>query len=266
MGAGPRNYTKKTLKRLFALSGNQCAFPGCQERLVNTENALESNICHIEAAKVGGERYNPDMTDVQRADYANLILLCRQHHDLTNDVQKYTVDVLRKMKQEHESSYLNKQIQSNPSMLRNVINAISEISFDHLDGSETLNVYNPKEKLDYNSVKTNYAIIQEYKVYHEKINSLYDELEIQGSIKKEKLLNNIKQIYVKVKGEFVLNSEDPIAIIRRNADQIIDTVFDNLYEKLSGSDFFEEDLALGVRLIMVDAFIRCKILEEPRTE
>jgi hypothetical protein len=103
MAGGPRNYTDLTLKKLFALSGNQCSFPGCKEVLVNAKNAKNSNICHIEAANQGGERYNPQMTDEERADYPNLFLLCVQHHDETNDVKKYTVDVLRDMKQKHES-------------------------------------------------------------------------------------------------------------------------------------------------------------------
>ncbi len=96
MGKGARNYTNKTLKRLFALSGNECAFPGCDKKLVNQENAKDSNICHIEAANPDGQRYNPNMTDEERADYHNLILLCVQHHDETDDVDKYPVEVLKK--------------------------------------------------------------------------------------------------------------------------------------------------------------------------
>jgi len=103
MGKDARKYTDKTLKRLFALSGNMCAFPGCDKLLVNENNAKDSNICHIEAANEDGERYNPDMTDIERADYPNLILLCIQHHDETNDVKKYPVNVLKKMKSDHES-------------------------------------------------------------------------------------------------------------------------------------------------------------------
>jgi len=263
MGKGARKYTDKTLKRLFGLSGNICAFPDCNALLVNTKNALDSNICHIEAANEGGERYNNLMSDEARADYSNLVLLCRQHHEITDDVSIYTVDVLKDLKQKHESSYLNKRIKNNPSMLKNAINGISNISLDGISESEELNVYNPKLKLNFNAVKTNYALIQEYKVYQGKINILYDELERQGSIKKEKLLSNVNQIYNKVKGGYVLDSENPLEIIRLNSDNILDDVFDELYGQLENSNFFEEDIILGIRLILVDAFIRCKILEEP---
>ena len=258
-----RQYTDKTLKRLFGLSGNECAFPGCTKLLVNEKNAKESNICHIEAANKGGERYNPLMTDVERADYKNLILLCVQHHDETNDVGIYSVDVLQDMKRSHESSLLNSKINKNPSMLKNTINAIAEIDLGNVEEEVSLKAFDPRDKIKYNHVKRNATIIQEYKVYHQRINSLYDELELQGSIKKESLLNNIKFIYSKVKGEFILDADNKIEVIRQNSDGIIDAVYEYLYSKLEESNLWDEDIVFGIRLIMVDAFMRCKILEEP---
>lgn len=264
MGTGPRKYTEQTLKKLFGLSGNICAFPTCNNTLVNSNNALDSNICHIEAANPGGERFNEKMTNEQRADYENLILLCRQCHDKTNDTNIYTVEVLKEMKRNHETAYLNQRINSNPSMLKNTINAISNLSIANINKEELLNAFNPKEKLKYNKIKVNYSLINEYKVYHEKINSLYDELEAQGSLKKEKLLLNIEQLYLKIKGKYVLDSKDSIKIVRKNSDKIFDDIFDDLYLQLQNSNLFNEDIVLGIRLVMVDAFIRCKILEEPK--
>ncbi len=263
MGKGPRNYSDLTIKRLYALSDNRCSFPGCTVVFTSpTNNTNFSNICHIEDAEEGG-RFNPNMTDKQRASFDNLILLCPNHHIETNDNEKYTVGSLREMKQKHESLSISKGLTRNPSMLKNTINAISNLSLEDILESKDLNVYSPKLKLKYNSVKINYSLIEDYKVYQGKINTLYDELERQGSIKKEKLLSNVNQIYAKIKGSYVLDSESPLEIIRLNADNIIDNVFDELYRQLENSNFFEEDIILGVRLILVDAFIRCKILEEP---
>lgn len=264
MGTGPRNYTEQTLKKLFALSGNQCAFPTCVAVLVNEKNALNSNICHIEAANSGGERFNINQSDTERADYNNLIILCPQHHSETNDVSKYTVEVLKEMKKNHEIKFLHTRIRSNPSMLINAISALSSFELTSENETESLKSFDPKNKINYNSIKRNVSLIEEYKVYYEKINSLYDELEIQGSIKKEKLLSNIRLIYTIIKGKYINDSNNPIEIIRLNSDNIIDEVYDNLYKQIEGTNMFEEDLVLAIRLIMVDAFIRCKILEEPR--
>lgn len=258
-----RNYTSKTLKRLFALSGNQCAFSGCQKKMVNSNNAKDSNICHIEAASEGGERYRHSMSDPERADYPNLILLCVQHHDETNDIKKFSVDILKDMKQNHESAFLHQKLSSNPSMLRNTINAIASMDFEYLSIEEGLTSFDPKEKITHNSVKRHFALIQEYKAYHKKLNSLYDELESQGSLKKEKILNNIKLIYLKVKGSYILDSNNIINSIRENSDNIIDDVYSELYSKLEDSGFWDEDVIFGINLVLVDAFLRCKILEEP---
>ncbi|MCW7480269.1 ABC-three component system protein [Leptospira kanakyensis] len=263
MGQGPRDYSDKTLKRLFALSGNECAFPGCSKRMVNEKNAKESNICHIEAANKGGQRYNTYMTDENRADYENLILLCVQHHEETNDIDIYTVEKLKEMKRNHESNFLNQRLKANPSMLNNTISAFSKVNIDKYPETQVLNIMDPGEKIRFNELKKNSSIIHEYKVFQGKLNTLYEELEKEGSIRKQRLLERVKFVYEKIKGDFILDSKDPIKIIKANSDKIFDQVYDELYKKMEDSQFFEEDIVLGLRLILVDAFIRCKILEEP---
>lgn len=92
-----------TVKKLFSVAGNQCGFPGCTEPLYDIESdTLYAEICHIEAAEEGGERYYPNQTDEERRHFDNLILLCPKHHKQTNNVEKYTVEVLQKMKKQHE--------------------------------------------------------------------------------------------------------------------------------------------------------------------
>lgn len=96
---------RTAIKRLFGLSGNLCAFPGCSKRMVEGDGTVVGQICHIEAAEVRGERYNENQTDKERNSFENLMLLCKHHHEETNDVAKYTVDILRKMKAEHEAAH-----------------------------------------------------------------------------------------------------------------------------------------------------------------
>lgn len=265
MGKAARKYTDQTIKKLFGLSDNQCSFPNCTHPMVNEKNAKDSNICHIEGANEGSERYRSDMTDLERADYENLILLCVQHHDETNDFEKYTVSDLIKMKQEHISAAMGKKIQTNPSMIRNTINAIAQLDFEENPGPEDLNSYNISLKLDYNSVKKYAPLIQEYKVYHHRINTLYDELELQGSLKKGKILNLIQGYYLKAKGKYVENSTaTSMNLIREHADDIISDIVNNLCDRLTGSGLYEDDIIFGIDLVVVDAFMRCKILEEPK--
>ena len=97
----------EVIRALFARSGNRCAFPGCDHPLVNQKNQFISQVCHIESAKPGGERYNPHSTDEERRGYDNLVLLCYAHHIETNDVSAFPAERMREIKAKHEenSSY-----------------------------------------------------------------------------------------------------------------------------------------------------------------
>lgn len=96
---------KGTLRELYLLSGNRCAFPGCQEAIVKEDGSIVGEVCHIEAAMPGGERFNNKMTNEERRHISNLILLCQIHHTETNNVELYPVEKMREMKQNHESLY-----------------------------------------------------------------------------------------------------------------------------------------------------------------
>src|SRR5216684_2244813 len=97
---GPR---VSTIKRLFAHSGNRCAFPGCPAVLVEGSTVV-GKICHIKGAKPGSARYDPQQSAAGRHGFGNLILMCGRHHDIIDgDEQAYTVDRLLKIKADHEA-------------------------------------------------------------------------------------------------------------------------------------------------------------------
>jgi hypothetical protein len=109
--------TRETLIALFAKSGNVCAFPGCTHELVTPRNLFVGQVCHIEAASAGGQRYNSESTDEERRSFENLLLLCYRHHKETDDVQTYSAHVLREMKCRHESQYGEKPFKVNEAFL-----------------------------------------------------------------------------------------------------------------------------------------------------
>lgn len=105
------------LRALFARSGNQCAFPGCTASLINEKNQFIAHVCHIEAAEMGGERFNVSQTDEQRRQYENLILLCYPHHVETNDFVTYPAERLREMKVGHEATFEKSNFKIDESLL-----------------------------------------------------------------------------------------------------------------------------------------------------
>lgn len=93
------------IRQLFALSGNECAFPDCKARLIEEDDEFMGEVCHIEAAEELGQRHNKSQDDEQRRSFENLILLCFKHHKKTDNFQKYTVEVLKEMKATHEQRF-----------------------------------------------------------------------------------------------------------------------------------------------------------------
>lgn len=93
------------IKLLWGKSQGRCAI--CRENLI--KSSQEGNdfqvgeMAHIEGEKSGSARYNPGMTDDQRAAYENLILLCPTHHaEIDKDRHQYPVEKLKQIKTNHE--------------------------------------------------------------------------------------------------------------------------------------------------------------------
>lgn len=272
MASLARQYKDSTIKRLHALSGNECAAPDCHRKLIARDGeTVVSKICHIEAASADGPRWNPQMSDDERRHFDNLILLCDECHTMIDNEDnecKYSVSLLKDWKKEHESTATYSFLTTRPSLLMTVINAIARIEFAASTQEKRLGeAFDIAQKVEYNAVKRNRPLIEEYRVFYSKINSLYQTLEVEGSFKKENLMRNIRNLYLQIKGKYIESNIgiDPQEVVKENADSIIEDVQDMLLlqtQKWTGGTT-QEDVAFGVSIIVVDAFIRCKILEEP---
>ena len=129
---------ESTLKRLFALTGNRCAFPDCPHDVVNQHGDLIAEVCHIEAANSdGGQRFNPDQEDEERRAFDNLIVLCPTHHTTTDNVDEYPVERLQKMKREHEESWQSQPPQIPPDQIDRLIGQLTGIAVSKLPAGAT---------------------------------------------------------------------------------------------------------------------------------
>lgn len=107
--AGPREYTRATLLALVSLGRASCYWPDppCEEPvvvLVKGEPVTNLEIAHIHAARSDGPRFRPDMTDDQRRDFKNVMLLCTPHHRFVDIIKplNYPAEVLFQWKAEKE--------------------------------------------------------------------------------------------------------------------------------------------------------------------
>jgi hypothetical protein len=88
-----------TVKRLFADSGNVCAFPGCESILKDAEGHAIGEFAHIRSLTPDAPRYDPSLTPEGVNDYDNLLLLCPTHHAVIDrDPARFDVEYLRRMK------------------------------------------------------------------------------------------------------------------------------------------------------------------------
>lgn len=101
------------VKVLWARARNQCAFPGCQQSLVedsvdaDTGESLTNPIgeqAHIRSYKVNGPRYDAHYPKEKLHTYENLILLCPTHHGMVdaNNGAAYKAEELVTMREQHE--------------------------------------------------------------------------------------------------------------------------------------------------------------------
>lgn len=97
--------TTSTRQLILAASGNQCAFPGCNEMIVDLEHqVLVGEIAHIKGEKPEAARYDIKQTPEERCHFSNLVALCRKHHTIVDKSEdRYNVKKLIEMKLGHEA-------------------------------------------------------------------------------------------------------------------------------------------------------------------
>lgn len=132
--------TEQTIRKLFALTGNICAFPGCQAMIVESGGSLTGEICHIKARSKGGPRYDPAQSEKERHEFANLILLCRNHHKVIDDQPElYTADVLQEMKSIHEAVAGRLEQKADAVYAKLLLNALAQVEITNNSGNVAIN-------------------------------------------------------------------------------------------------------------------------------
>lgn len=119
---------ESTIRKLFALSSNRCAFPDCQTGIVDrVTGTILGEVCHIRAQREGGPRFDPGQTSDERHSLQNLVLMCGVHHkiiDADENVPTYSVERLLEIKTLHEARVQSSE--SEPALTAEAIAALLE--------------------------------------------------------------------------------------------------------------------------------------------
>jgi hypothetical protein len=141
------------------------------------------------------------------------------------------------------------------SNLANVINILSKEPWKGTGRADNFNPFEIERKIVFNKLKKPRQIIEDYKIFHHKVDEKYKAYDDSGYNKSYSILQLIGKYYVEESSK----SED--------ADIVFSKIGNRLLEKVQESANFVkvefEILVLCIDILMVDAFIRCKIFENP---
>ena len=113
-----------------------------------------------------------------------------------------------------------------------------------------------EEKIEFNNLKEVKDTIQDYAIYSAKLNNIYEEFDKEGINASLSILAEIKDKYVKCKNKY---KNSPVEIFEGIFLEVKQFVINSKnYQKIQ-----EEELNYCIRIIIVDAFLKCKIFENP---
>ena len=141
------------------------------------------------------------------------------------------------------------------SNLATIINILSQENLSIIVDSPEINPFEVLRKIEFNDLMSVKLTIDDYKIYYSKLNEKYKEFDKQGKNKSISVYSKIKSIYNKLIGE------------NRNPYDVFFSVINELIKFVKNSkNYIEipyEELEMCVSILVVDAFIRCKIFKNP---
>jgi len=141
------------------------------------------------------------------------------------------------------------------SNLAAVINILAKEKWADSGCEPTINSFDIDRKITCNGLSSSKYLIEEYKAYYSRIDAKYAEFDGEGLNKSFSVLALIQREYLRLK-----HSE-------LKADDVFFTVIEKLQEIVLNSPNFVripiDELELCIDILVVDAFIRCKIFENP---
>lgn len=140
------------------------------------------------------------------------------------------------------------------SNLSSIINLLSKEDLGSVYSNSNMNSFEIERKIDFNNLNTSREIIEDYKLYHHIVDKIYSEFDESGYNKSISVLYTIRGEYIKHLSEL-------------SGDELFNRVISTISERILQSSNFEriprEEMEMSVEILVVDAFIRCKIFKNP---
>lgn len=135
-----------------------------------------------------------------------------------------------------------------------IINILAKEDWDREDNDIQKNPYDVERKIEYNRLNKAKSVIDDYKIHNHRVDRIYSEFNKQGVNKCKSVLDSIRRDYTTHKS--LLNDDELFF-------RIIQSVIDRIHKSDNYVAIPFDELELCVNILVVDAFIRCKIFENP---
>ncbi|MBR5717259.1 MAG: SMEK domain-containing protein [Bacteroidales bacterium] len=140
------------------------------------------------------------------------------------------------------------------SDLTRIITMLAQVDFSAFDQIKLDNDFQIDTKIDYNDLIKSKAVIKEYKIWQNSVSHIYSAFDAEGLNKSLFVLQKIRNFYLEhcceLKGDELL-------------DAVRNDVKTEIRKHAQSGELTEESIDICSDVIVVDAFIRCKIFENP---
>ena len=139
--------------------------------------------------------------------------------------------------------------------LASIINVLSNEEWDDSNKIDNIDSFEIERKIVYNKLDRTRLIITENALFYSKVDSIYKEFDKQGLNKSNSVLGKIKREFLKL-----FDKNDPDGSFQKTVDILVSKVT----ESINFDEIPLDELELCIEILTVDAFIRCKIFNNPK--
>lgn len=203
-----------------------------------------------DAAALRGNTFaNPhNLTFDPQTDIHDVTSILRHIMELSVDDQRRIATFIKKeLGQELDPVRLE-------SNLATIINILAKEDWNRIDALVETIPFDIDNKIYFNNLKNARDIIDEYNLHYRQVARIYADFDREGNNKSLSVLDAIKRYYVTHKAR--LNND---ALFFK----VIECVAERVQESANYAEIPVEELELCVNILVVDAFLRCKIFKNP---
>jgi hypothetical protein len=181
---------------------------------------------------------------------------CYDIKRIESDAFASEIDIIRSL-----SDYLEKTVMYYPkttpraSVVTYVINQLAEVNLRDISGSPDVNPFEYETKIDVNRLEKWRELIMEYAVYSVQMDRIYGEYDQMAKNKSFAVLAALHDDYVELRQQYF-------------GDELFDLLLERVYvavegDKTCNEDLSRDELLVNIKIVLVDAFLKCKVFEKP---